>query len=166
MFTITVLAGCSATPTPTPTTTPAFASEEEAFAAAEETYQAYNDALNAVDLSDPSSFEPVFALLSGTAEATTRKAFSEFHAAKMSTVGATRYDSFAGESANLESGSVTATVCVDVAEVEVFNELGESAVSSDRPDRQPMLITFERSTRALELRLSAQSVAEEVSCAQ
>src|SRR5690606_26029635 len=41
------LSACAPTPTPTPTPTAAFASEEEAFAAAEEVYRAYNDAGNA-----------------------------------------------------------------------------------------------------------------------
>ena len=40
------LLGCAPEPAPVPTPTPAFASEEEAFAAAEEVYRAYNDAEN------------------------------------------------------------------------------------------------------------------------
>src|SRR5688500_5990965 len=55
-----LLAGCAGDPEPAETTH-GFASEEEAFAAAEETYRAYVDALNQVDLSDPETFEPVLA---------------------------------------------------------------------------------------------------------
>lgn len=40
------LVGCAPEPAPTPTPTPSFASEEEAFAAAEKVYRAYNDAEN------------------------------------------------------------------------------------------------------------------------
>jgi hypothetical protein len=47
---------CAPDPAPTPSPT-GFASQEEAFAAAEATYRAYVDALNAVDLSDPATFE-------------------------------------------------------------------------------------------------------------
>jgi ABC-type oligopeptide transport system substrate-binding subunit len=43
---------CAPDPAPTPSPT-GFASQEEAFAAAEATYRAYVDALNAVDLADP-----------------------------------------------------------------------------------------------------------------
>ncbi len=50
-----------------------FASEEEAFAAAEETYRAYVDALNQVDLSDPETFEAVYAWTTGDANADERK---------------------------------------------------------------------------------------------
>ena len=64
-----LLAGCVGDPGPVETT-PGFASEEEAFAAAEETYRAYVDALNQVDLSDPETFEPVFAWTTGELNAT------------------------------------------------------------------------------------------------
>ena len=51
---------CQPEPAPSPSA-PVFANEEEAFAAAEETYRAYVDALNQVDLSDPETFEAVYA---------------------------------------------------------------------------------------------------------
>src|SRR3546814_19121412 len=50
--------GCVGTPEPRETT-PTPLRDAEAFAAAEETYRAYVDALNPVDLSDPATFEPV-----------------------------------------------------------------------------------------------------------
>ncbi len=53
------LSACAPTPTPSPTPTAAFASEEEAFAAAEEVYRAYIAASNDVDFQDPSTFEPL-----------------------------------------------------------------------------------------------------------
>ena len=59
--------GCFAQPDPEPT--PLFSSEEEAFAAAEETYRSYVDALNQVDLSDPETFEEVYAWTTGDANA-------------------------------------------------------------------------------------------------
>ena len=60
--------GCQPEPEPSPTG-PVFATEEEAFAAAEETYRAYVDALNQVDLSDPETFEAVYAWTTGDANA-------------------------------------------------------------------------------------------------
>ena len=64
--------GCQPEPEPSPTG-PVFANEEEAFAAAEETYRAYVDALNQVDLSDPETFEAVYAWTTGDANASERK---------------------------------------------------------------------------------------------
>src|SRR5215207_2167659 len=71
--------GCQPEPGPSPSG-PLFASEEEAFAAAEETYRAYVDALNQVDLSDPETFEPVYALTTGDANAEARRALTRMHA--------------------------------------------------------------------------------------
>ena len=59
---------------------PLFTSEADAFAAAEETYRAYVDALNQVDLSDPETFEDVYAWTTGDANADARETFSQMHA--------------------------------------------------------------------------------------
>jgi hypothetical protein len=161
---VVMLAGCAPTPAPTPTPTAAFASEEEAFAAAEETYRAYTDAVNQVNFSDPSTFEAVYALLSSASEASTRKVFSEFHAAKVRTTGFTQYDSFTGTSAELTTGIISATVCVDVSDVDVIDESGASIVSPDRPARQPMLITFERARGDGSLTIASQDPGDDVTC--
>ena len=162
---VVMLAGCAPTSEPTPTPTAAFASEEEAFAAAEETYRAYTDAVNQVDFSDPSTFDAVYVLLSGASEASTRKVFSEFYAAKVRTIGITTYDSFAGASADLASGTISANVCVDVTEVDVVDESGSSVVSPDRPARQPMLVTFDGAHGSGLVTISAQDPTDTFTCA-
>ena len=63
---------CQPEPSPSPSA-PAFANEEEAFAAAEETYRAYVDALNQVDLSDPGDFRGCICLDDGEANAGAKK---------------------------------------------------------------------------------------------
>ena len=89
MLAVGALAGCGPTdPTPTPTPT-GFASEAEAFAAAEATYRAYVDALNQVDLSDPSTFEEVYRWTTGDANAAIRTSLSSM-AAENWTVSAGR----------------------------------------------------------------------------
>ncbi len=92
---VCVMTGCQPEPEPSPSA-PAFATEEEAFAAAEETYREYVDALNQVDLSDPETFEAVYSWTTGDANAGARESFSEMHAdgwtvAGESLVGTTRY---------------------------------------------------------------------------
>src|SRR5690349_14748370 len=73
------LAGCApAVPAPEPT--PTFSSEAEAFAAAEATYREYVKALNAVDLSDPETFEAVYSWTTGDARAGEREALTRMHA--------------------------------------------------------------------------------------
>ncbi len=73
---IAVATGCRPEPEPSPSG-PAFATEAEAFAAAEETYRAYVDALNQVDLSDPETFEAVYAWTTGDANANERRTLTQ-----------------------------------------------------------------------------------------
>ncbi|WP_405372692.1 MULTISPECIES: hypothetical protein [unclassified Microbacterium] len=124
-----LLSGCApAAPAPSPTPT-GFASEEEAFAAAEETYRAYVAALNAVDLSDPATFEPVYALTTGDARDQEKRGLTQMHADGWSVEGVTRIDAiYAGDTRN------EVIVCLDVSEVEVLDSEGESQVSDVRPD--------------------------------
>ncbi|WAA64762.1 hypothetical protein [Microbacterium oxydans] len=160
-----MLTACSPTPTPTPTPTPLFASEAEAFAAAEATYSAYNDALNQVDFSETTTFEAVFALLSGTAASSTREAFSRLHAEKTRVVGQTHYYSFSGATVDWIAGLVHANVCVDVSDVDVLDASGASIVSADRPPHQPMTITFSKNSVATPLTISDLEGTGEYECA-
>jgi hypothetical protein len=134
--------GCAPEAAPEPT--PSFASEKEAFAAAEATYRAYVDALNQVDLSDPETFEDVYAWTTGDANAGARKSFSQMHADGWTVGGRSTFDNFAG--LNLDESaaqkSVTAEVCLDVTDVTVVDSSGASVVPAERRDRQAALLTF------------------------
>lgn len=134
--------GCSSAPDPEPSPTPAFASEEEAFAAAEQTYRAYIAALNAVDLSDTSSFESVFALTTGEFQKGDRENLSELHANGMQMSGESVVTGFVGVSTSREQNEAVARVCVDVSQVKIVNQAGESGVSADRPPRYAIDATF------------------------
>jgi hypothetical protein len=140
---VLVLAGCT-TPEPVePTPTPAFSSEEEAFAAAEETYRAYVDALNQVDLSDPKTFEAVFDITTGTANSEFRKSLSSMHADGMTVSGETSAPLVdALDPTADESSTVQLAVCLDVSRVEVTDSSGVSAVDPNRVDVQSLLITM------------------------
>ena len=160
------LFGCSPEPAPTPSPSPAFASEEEAFAAAEETYRAYIDALNEVDFSDPSTFTPVLALLTDSAASSTKKTFSEFHAEGLRMTGTTAFDSFEGIAAESELGSVSTVLCLDVTAVVLTSNAGESLVSPDRLDRQPMRVELQTQPTDGELRISSMRAEEGYECAR
>lgn len=130
-----LVAGCtppSVEPSPTPT---GFASEEEAFAAAEATYRAYVDALNEVDLADPATFEPVYAFLDGDALSDEKKSLTEMHANGWNVSGETRvlgaYPPETGDGA---------VVCLNVADVSVVDANGASQVSAERPDTYALAI--------------------------
>ena len=162
---VLALAGCTTPePTdPTPTPTSAFASEEEAFAAAEATYRAYVDALNEVDLSDPETFEPVYALTTGEANANERKSLSQMHADGWTVNGATVFASFFGES--FADESVTAVVCSDVGAVDVVDTDGRSMVSPDRPHIYALQVIFVESESPTGLLIRESTAVEDERCA-
>lgn len=136
------LLGCSPAPEPEPTPTPAFASEEEAFAAAEETYRALTAALNRIDTRDPGTFEPLYALSSGDFEEADREAYSRMHEEGYVIAGETVVISFEGRTFDSTRLTVVADVCLDVSQVTVVDAQGISQVSPDRPDRYALLVTF------------------------
>lgn len=129
------LAACAPDPAPPPTPT-GFASEEEAFAAAEATYRAYVDALNGVQFDDPSTFEGTFAWTTGAANAADRKDFSQYHADKMTLDGDFAVASFAPDSWDPSSSNVGADACLDVSKTQILDANGVSTVS---PTRAPVV---------------------------
>lgn len=124
------LSACSPTPEPTPTA--AFASEEEAFAAAEETYRAYTDALNA-QRADGDSTDPA-AYLTGLALEDHLESERDLAERKLRVTGETRVQSFTGTEASIESepAKVAGIVCLNIADTRVLNAKGEDVTPSDR----------------------------------
>ncbi|MCR2763471.1 hypothetical protein NQ152_08090 [Microbacterium sp. zg.B48] len=154
--------GCQPQPEPTPTAS-VFASEEEAFAAAEETYRAYVDALNQVDLSDPETFEAVYAWTTGELNATDRKNFSAWHADGYSKSGEARItETRAGAVHRLGSPDVTVRMeaCYDVSAVDVVDKEGKSVVSPERPSLQRLALVFVTADTPTSLGIDAISPAE------
>jgi hypothetical protein len=137
-------AGCAAEPGVEATPTPTFASEAEAFAAAEATYRAYVDALNQVDLADPETFEAVYAWTTGDLNAGEKELFSQMHADGESVSGDSIVELFLPMNFDPTQDSVTADVCLNVSAVEVLNQNGESVVAPDRVDVQSMRVGFVR----------------------
>ena len=156
--------GCQPEPAPSPTG-PVFATEEEAFAAAEETYRAYVEALNQVDLSDPETFEAVYAWTTGDANANERKTLTQMHADGWNVSGETAVRSFRGKTADLDSVQVDAVVCSDVSAVEVVDANGESVVSAERPDAYALAIEFVTSTATeTGLAIASSNAVEDSAC--
>ena len=140
------LCGCAASPEPADPS-PVFTSEADAFAAAEETYRAYVDALNQVDLSDPETFEAVYAWTTGEANAGARKSFSQMHADGWQVTGPTTIDLAEPRAAPEDAPwLVELYVCQNVEQVSVTSATGESVVAPDR-----------RNVHAMVLQLSASS---------
>lgn len=159
------LTGCAA-PLPPPGPTPGFTSETEAFAAAEKTYRAYVDALNEVDLSDPETFEAVYAWTTGEANAGARKSLTGMSANGWRVEGDSRFDGFNPLSivGDGQATQVVAELCLDVSLVDVFDDEGRSQVPEGRVDRQPATVTFSTGGTSTGLTVAASTAMESDQC--
>jgi hypothetical protein len=139
-----LLVGCApqpdATPTPSATALP-FATDEEAFAAAEATYRAYVDALNEVDLQDPATFEAVYAWTTGELLAEERRTFSQMHADGWTVTGNSEVTFVTGQ--HVRRRSVEVAACLRVAEVRLADSAGTSVISPDRPDQSVVRVVLD-----------------------
>lgn len=135
------LTGCSPSPAPTPSPTPAFASEEEAFAAAEETYRAYIDAFNNVDLQDPRTFAAIEIHTTGGYRSDEKEQLSQMKAQGYIRGGELLVVDFSG--IETTKYGVRARTCEDVSNVTLENSRGESVVAADRPDRYALDVQFQ-----------------------
>ena len=138
-----MMSGCSAPAAPfEPEALPVFASDEEAFAAAEATYRAYVDASNEVNLADSESFEAVFALTNGALNAADRKTLSAMHARGFELTGETRIRSVHAGAISGARDNVRLEVCLDVSELRLLDVNGESAVDPSRRPQQALTVSF------------------------
>jgi len=141
------LLGCAPAPVPTPT--PAFASEEEAFAAAEEVYRAYNDAGNArrggEANADPQQF------LTGAALEGDIDTQNMLQSHSLFPVGAAAIDSIRGEASDLAANvaTITMVVCLDVSAVSLLNDAGVDVTPSERGDMVAQEVILMGDTRSL-----------------
>jgi hypothetical protein len=139
---VAALTACTPAAGPTPSPTPTgFASEMEAFAAAEETYRAYVDALNEIDLAAPETFQPLFDLTTGELNELDRESFSALHADDNVVSGETTVISITPIDASSEE--VRLSTCIDVSDVELTDSEGNSLVDEDRPDIRAETVTIQ-----------------------
>lgn len=129
-----ILAGCAPSgPEPTPTSTAAFASEEEAFAAAEEVYRAYNDAVNEERAGIPDANPERF--LTGDALESYYEGQEQLRNQGITVKGETVVVELVREEVELKGSSadVTATACRDVSDVRGVDLSGIDITPPDRP---------------------------------
>lgn len=147
-------------PTPKPTKTAAFATDEEAYAAAEETYRAYMAAYNNVDFADPSSFDVTRDFVVGDYSAQERKTLSEFHAKGYTRTGTTEILEFKGD--RVDGDVVIAVTCNDVSGTDIVDSSGQSVVAPDRRSVYSLKLTFAYASSTL--RLADSTPVEDATC--
>lgn len=156
------LLGCAPEPAPVPTPTPAFASEEEAFAAAEEVYRAYNDAVNArsngTEGADPQRYLTGLAL-EGDIDTQNLLSSSELHVSGMAVI-----EAFSGESADIDGDLPTmiGIVCMDVSNVSLIDKSGADVTPLDRGQKIEQRVVFLGAGNAL--RISNESMVDGSTC--
>lgn len=167
MLALAVLAamasGCAPGMEPTPTPTAAFASEEEAFAAAEEVYRAYTDALNAQRAGDESA-DPLEFLI-GSARDSELDAYNSIRKRGLTLEGDSAIYGFHGASAMIGEPVATlrTTVCIDISETRVFDENRNDVTPADRETRFALDVTFTGTSRRL-LISDSQSAQQDTEC--
>jgi hypothetical protein len=159
---IGMLSGCAPAPDPTPSPTPAFASEEEAFAAAEKVYRAYNDAVNAELTGDAAADPTVY--LAGSALETDIDSSRQIDSQNVTFVGDSVVAQFTGLEAALDRSpiEVDATACIDVSGTRLLDSSGTDVTPIDRPPRVLLELTFVESKGTL--LISDTQAAEEFEC--
>lgn len=161
LLALALVTGCAPEPAPTPTPT-GFASDDEAFAAAEATVRDYFDASNVVDLSDPRTFDAVFALTTADQNAFDRKRYSEYSAEGYVLSGTSNVISTRPSSWDPAQEIAVVETCLDVSSLDLKKSDGTSLVSSDRPDKQSLEITLKASSR--QFRISSIAGSDQPSC--
>lgn len=163
------LCGCAPDPfaDPTPPPTPSgmvsgFASDEEAFAAAEATYRAYVDAVNDVVIADSDTYKPVFEWLTGEALRSSRESLDSLRSRRLRVEGQTSVARI--ELRQMRSGAPIISVCLDVSDVELLDTKGESVVATSRPDVQALTVGMVPSATATGLSIATSDTAEALTC--
>ncbi|MEZ5111325.1 MAG: hypothetical protein R2732_07505 [Microbacteriaceae bacterium] len=139
--------GCAASAPPEqPAPAPLFASDEEAFAAAEATYRAYEDASNAIDLAAPGTFEAAVDFTVGEFNALEREGFSRLHSEGITKLGETRVVYVKPQQLAKDHSTIELAVCSDVSALDLIDAKGASTVNPARMDVQPFTVFLERSS--------------------
>jgi hypothetical protein len=148
-FGCVVLAGCSqavglvpATSAPPTVAAQVFATEAEALAAASEAFTAYQALSTTIGHEGGVSPERMSAVAIGEALSAEIASLKRLSDRDVRGVGDLRFDSLKLQSANLETGTTTTYVCLDVSQTDVVDATGASTVRPDRPVRYPLQVSF------------------------
>ncbi|MFJ4253858.1 hypothetical protein [Microbacterium sp. NPDC090003] len=150
------LSGCALVPEPSPTPTAVFASEEEAFAAAEEVYRSYNEAGN--------QGRDVTTFLVGRALEGELDTIRYLNQNKLTLDGPSEITSFKGTKVSGDDATQTihSSLCLDVSATRVLDVDGADVTPSDRAEKMKLEVTF--SFVDDELLISDSVTSEDQSC--
>jgi hypothetical protein len=146
---ILTMTGCGdppppVTPTPTSSAAPVFASDEEALAAAEESYRAYTEVADQIFHEGGADPDRLTAVATGDFLDASIAGFENVREKGWHSIGHSTFDSLELQRIDSSpSGIVSAYLCGDVSGVEVVDSDGVSVVAADRPDRTYFEVIFD-----------------------
>ncbi len=130
LLALALVTGCAPEPAPTPTPT-GFASDDEAFAAAEATYRAYVEAGNELR-SDPNHTPTPESFLTGQALTDSLESQRQIEDAGVHVVGDTSVNSVRPD--KWDQSTATITVCLGLSSVRVIDRSGADVTPAGRDD--------------------------------
>lgn len=156
------LCACTPEPTPDPTPTAAFATEDEAFAAAEEVYRAYLVA--AAGRAEGTEAENPSTYLSGEALEADIQAQRDLAEQEIHIIGASMIHEFAPLRSSIGSpvATIIAEICIDISGSRVVDTNGIDITPADRPQRGKLSVEFSGNSK--HLLISRSAPAEESTC--
>lgn len=135
-----LVTGCAPQPEPVESQGP-FATEEEAFAAAEETYRNYVDALNA-RRADPNASPDPQTFLTGPALEADIRSQQQFNQEGIHVQGATEIVTIVPKSADTDASAATLLVCLDSSATRVIDGDGNDVTPADRAELAALDVGF------------------------
>jgi len=163
LFAALAATGCTPGPakphTPTPSSTPLFASDEEALAAAEEAYAAYQTTEDQIFAEGGVEGERIRPVAVREARKAAINGFRSFMKNGYRATGLTRFDTF--ELQEYEPGAsdgedvVSVYMCLDFSQTDVLDSSGRSVVTPGRALRQPFQLRFDNAAGADKIVLSS-----------
>ena len=153
---VAALAATACTPapqpprTPAPSSTPLFASDEEALAAAEEAYAAYQAVEDQILAEGGIGGDRIQPYATREALQAAIEGFESYRLNGYHSVGSTGFDFIGLQSNSLGTDggndAVAAYVCLDFSQSDVLDANGNSVVREGRPLRQEFEVSFDKGT--------------------
>ena len=151
-LTAVLLSGCVGGAAPTPTSTPTapdaaepiFASDEEALAAAEAAYRAFEDVSQTIAMDGGRDADRIRAVATPTYVTQLLEEFAQYEELGIRIQGSASLDSFSlvGQEAAPDGVVVMMYVCRDVSGVIVRDVTGADVTPADRDDRTPLIASL------------------------
>ena len=129
-------------PASTPSATALFASDEEALAAAEEAYRKYQHVSDSIYIDGGADPERLLDVASQSLYEAEKAGYDMAHSMGYFSTGGSTFDSLRLKERD-SRGRITVYLCEDVSSVDIRDTNNVSVVPSDRPDRFPLVVSFQ-----------------------